>query len=87
MTARVRRRLADIAGGGGDVVAVPLQGSGTFAVEAALGTFVPRHGKLLILVNGAYGARMARIDSSCFAPFVAFSSISDASPSSLAASP
>ncbi len=60
MTARVRRRLAEIAGGG-DLVAVPLQGSGTFVVEAALGTFVPRAGKVLILVNGAYGARMARI--------------------------
>jgi 2-aminoethylphosphonate-pyruvate transaminase len=60
MTARVRRRLVEIAGGG-DLVAVPVQGSGTFAVEAALGTFVPRDGKVLILVNGAYGARMARI--------------------------
>jgi len=60
MTARVRRRLADIAGGG-DLVAVPLQGSGTFVVEAALGTFVPRDGKVLVLVNGAYGLRMARI--------------------------
>jgi 2-aminoethylphosphonate-pyruvate transaminase len=60
MTARVRRRLVEIAGGG-DLVAVPLQGSGTFVVEAALGTFVPPAGKVLILVNGAYGARMARI--------------------------
>jgi 2-aminoethylphosphonate-pyruvate transaminase len=60
MTARVRERLAEIAGGG-DVVAVLLQGSGTFVVEAAFGTFVPRAGKVLVLVNGAYGARMARI--------------------------
>lgn len=37
---------------------VPLQGSGTFSVEAALGTLVPRDGKLLVLVNGAYGRRM-----------------------------
>src|SRR6266536_2219904 len=36
MTARVRRRLVEIAGGG-ELVAVPLQGSGTFAVEAAHG--------------------------------------------------
>src|SRR5215472_7784942 len=40
MTARVRGRLAEIAGGQ-DVTAVLLQGSGTFVVEAALGTFVP----------------------------------------------
>ena len=61
---RMRERLVAIAGGAegdGDYVCVPLQGSGTFVVEAMLGTFVPRDGKLLILVNGAYGHRMARI--------------------------
>jgi len=47
--------------GGNDYVCVPVQGSGTFAVEAALGTLVPADGKALILVNGAYGARMAKI--------------------------
>ncbi len=58
---RLRERLVTIAGGDADHVCVPLQGSGTFVVEAMLGTFVPRDGKLLILVNGAYGQRMARI--------------------------
>src|SRR5262245_44569558 len=58
---RVRERLVEIAGGEGSHVCVPLQGSGTFAVEAMLGTFVPRQGKLLILVNGAYGKRMVRM--------------------------
>jgi 2-aminoethylphosphonate-pyruvate transaminase len=70
---RMRDRLVAIAGGGatgdatgetgGDAshVCVPLQGSGSFVVEAMLGTFLPRDGKLLILVNGAYGQRMARI--------------------------
>jgi len=38
-----------------------LQGSGTFVVEAALCTLIPKTGKALILVNGAYGKRMARI--------------------------
>ena len=47
--------------GAGAFVCVPLQGSGTFAVEAAIGTLVPRDGKLLVLVNGAYGERMARL--------------------------
>jgi 2-aminoethylphosphonate-pyruvate transaminase len=60
MTARVRRRLVEIAGGG-DLIAVPVQGSGTFAVEAALGTLVSRNGKVLVLINGSYGQRMARI--------------------------
>ena len=58
---RVRDRLVAIAGGQGTHVCVPLQGSGTFVVEAMLGTFVPRDGKVLILVNGAYGQRMAKI--------------------------
>jgi 2-aminoethylphosphonate-pyruvate transaminase len=57
----VREQLVALAGGVGSHVAVPLQGSGTFAVEAMLGTFVPRAGKLLILVNGAYGRRMAQM--------------------------
>ncbi len=58
---RMRARLVAIAGGEGTHVCVPLQGSGTFVVEAMLGNFVPRDGKLLILVNGAYGKRMAKI--------------------------
>jgi 2-aminoethylphosphonate-pyruvate transaminase len=57
----LRERLVAIAGGQGSHVCVPLQGSGTFTVEAMLGNFVPAEGKLLILVNGAYGTRMARI--------------------------
>ena len=57
----VRERLVALIGGEETHVAVPLQGSGTFAVEAMLGTFVPRDGKVLILVNGAYGKRMAKI--------------------------
>jgi len=58
---RVRDRLVALAGGAGTHVAVPLQGSGTFVVEAMLGSFVPRTGKLLILINGAYGRRMAEM--------------------------
>jgi 2-aminoethylphosphonate-pyruvate transaminase len=42
-------------------VTVPMQGSGTFAVEAMLTTFVPRSGKVLVLINGAYGHRAKRI--------------------------
>jgi 2-aminoethylphosphonate-pyruvate transaminase len=61
MTARVRERLTALAGGAGSHVCVPLQGSGTFVVEAGLGTLVPKDGKALVLVNGAYGARIAKI--------------------------
>lgn len=57
---RVLDGLAELAGGT-DIVAVPMQGSGTFAVEAMIGTFVPWDGKLLVLINGAYGHRAAKI--------------------------
>lgn len=58
ITAEVRRRLAAMAGSG-DLDCVPMQGSGTFAVEAMLGSFVPKDGKALVLMNGAYGRRIA----------------------------
>ena len=58
---RVRERLVEIIDGQGTHVCVPLQGSGTFVVEAMLSNFVPRSGKVLILVNGAYGTRMQSI--------------------------
>jgi 2-aminoethylphosphonate-pyruvate transaminase len=60
VTARVRKSLLRIVGADAHVC-VPLQGSGTFAVEAAVNTLVPRDGHLLVLVNGAYGKRMARL--------------------------
>src|SRR6266446_1833741 len=61
MNARVRRRLLEMVSGDGSHVNVPLQGSGTFVVEAMIGTLVPPDGKLLVLVNGAYGRRMVRM--------------------------
>ncbi len=61
LDARVRTRLVELAGAAETHVCVPIQGSGTFAVEAMLGTLVPRDGRLLVLVNGAYGERMVRI--------------------------
>ncbi len=61
MTARVRERIAALAHAAATHECVPLQGSGTFAVEATLGTLVPREGRTLVLVNGAYGRRMVEI--------------------------
>lgn len=61
LTASVCRDLAAIVGAGDTHVCVPLQGSGTFAVEAALGTLVPKHGKVLVPNNGAYCQRIVRI--------------------------
>lgn len=61
MTAEMRSRLLDMLGQGADEFdCVPMQGSGTFSVEAMLGTFIPRNGKVLVLANGAYGLRSAQ---------------------------
>src|SRR5256884_4847751 len=38
-----------------------MQGSGTFVVESVISSLVPRDGKLLVAINGAYGRRMAEI--------------------------
>jgi 2-aminoethylphosphonate-pyruvate transaminase len=60
MTAELRARLLAMLGKGQDAFdCVPMQGSGTFAVEAMLGSLVPRDGKVLVLANGAYGLRAA----------------------------
>lgn len=57
----IRRRLTNLASkNAGAFTTVLMQGSGSFGVEACLGTAVPRDGKLLILANGAYGLRMGR---------------------------
>ena len=61
MNRRVLDRLVELADGQSSHVAVPLQGSGTFAVEAMVATFLPDDGKALILINGAYGHRIATI--------------------------
>jgi 2-aminoethylphosphonate-pyruvate transaminase len=61
ITARIRERLLEIVHGTGTHECVPLQGSGTFAVEGAIGTLVPRGGHVLVPQNGAYCQRIARI--------------------------
>ncbi|MBU9479026.1 MULTISPECIES: 2-aminoethylphosphonate--pyruvate transaminase [Burkholderia] len=61
LTASVCADLVEIAHGGDEYVCVPMQGSGTFAVEAALGTLVPRDGVVLVPENGAYCTRILTI--------------------------
>lgn len=60
MTAQLRAGLLEIAGDtAGDYDCVPLQGSGSYCVEAMLGSLIPRDGHALVLANGAYGKRIA----------------------------
>lgn len=61
LTDEMRRRLLEVAQAAETHVAVPLQGSGTFIVEAAIGTLTRAAGKLLVLINGAYGQRILGI--------------------------
>ncbi|MBI3373282.1 MAG: 2-aminoethylphosphonate--pyruvate transaminase [Betaproteobacteria bacterium] len=61
ITTRIRDRLVKVMHGEGTHECVPLQGSGTFAVEAAIGTVVPKDGHVLVPVNGAYCQRIAKI--------------------------
>ena len=61
LTAELRRQLLAVVHGEGSHVVVPLQGSGTFSVEAAVATIVPRDGHVLVLDNGAYCKRMGKL--------------------------
>ena len=61
VTARVRTRLLDVVHGQDTHVVVPLQGSGTFSVEAAVATVTPRDAHLLVPDNGAYCKRAAKL--------------------------
>jgi 2-aminoethylphosphonate-pyruvate transaminase len=67
----IRQRLVRLATDADGYTSVLMQGSGTFAVEATLGTGVPRDGKVLIVDNGAYGQRMVRIAERLGIPCVA----------------
>lgn len=59
----IRQRLLRLAGQPDDraFTAVLMQGSGTFGIESVIGSVIPRDGKLLVIVNGAYGQRIVRI--------------------------
>src|SRR5580692_8395029 len=59
----IRERLLRIGGAppGGDYECVLMQGSGTFTIESVISSAIPRDGKLLVLINGAYGRRIENI--------------------------
>jgi peptide/nickel transport system ATP-binding protein len=67
-----RDYLLKICNGGGTHTTIPLVGSGTYATEAAIGTFVPRDGKLLIHTNGVYGDRVIDICEGIKIPYKSF---------------
>lgn len=60
--ARVRTRIVALAGGhDGEHACLPLPGSGHFALEAAVRSFVPQNGRILLPATGQYADRLARL--------------------------
>jgi 2-aminoethylphosphonate-pyruvate transaminase len=44
-----------------EYTAILMQGSGTFGIEAVISSVIPLDGKLLVLMNDAYGERILRM--------------------------
>jgi len=60
---KIRAELTGLASKSGKYTAALMQGSGTFSLEATIGSVLPPKGKLLVLANGAYGNRLAQISN------------------------
>ncbi len=62
LVVRVRQRLLTIAAAGSDEhIVLPLQGCGHFGMEAAIRSFLPPGGKLLVPATGSYAERIVRL--------------------------
>lgn len=60
----IRDKLVELGRGDpGQYTAILMQGSGTFGLEAVVSSTIPPDGKLLVIINGAYGKRLAKIAS------------------------
>ena len=57
----IRSKLVTLATKQAGYTSVLMQGSGTASVEATIGSVISNSGKLLVVDNGAYGARIAQI--------------------------
>ncbi len=81
MVRNIRRKLLEL-GGVADrgFEAILMQGSGTFAIESVLSSVVPPDGKVLAVINGAYGRRIAQIAQALRIPVTELSCPEDQSP-------
>lgn len=61
MTRDIRAYMLEICNGAKTHVCVPIQGSATYGIEAGLHTLVPLDGRVLVIENGFYGARLREI--------------------------
>ncbi len=57
----IRLSLLKLIDGEDNYQCVPMQGSGTFAVESMISSLTSKNAKILILINGAYGHRMKKM--------------------------
>lgn len=69
----LRAKLLFIADLGDEYTTILMQGSGSFAVESVITTTLGKSGKLLVLVNGEYGKRIAQIAHVAQIPHLAIS--------------
>ena len=69
---KIRETLIDLINGQNVFECVPMQGSGTFSVEAMIGSLTNKKSKILILINGAYGQRMKKICSYMSRNFITY---------------
>ena len=61
LNASIRDSLVRLIDGENKYQCVPMQGSGTFAVESMVSSLTSKDSKILILINGAYGQRMKKM--------------------------
>jgi 2-aminoethylphosphonate-pyruvate transaminase len=79
--AEIRQRLLQLADvSKGEYEAILMQGSGTFSLEAVVSSTIPPDGKLLVIVNGAYGRRTEAIAKTLKIPTVALNTPEDGKP-------
>jgi len=59
----IRNSLLSLAGvsKAGGYESILIQGSGTFGLESVISSIIPKKGKLLVVINGAYGERILKI--------------------------
>jgi 2-aminoethylphosphonate-pyruvate transaminase len=71
IVSNIRKRILQLANCDGRYECVIMQGSGTFAIEAALGSLCPdKRRKTLVIANGAYGDRASQILERIGRPFL-----------------
>lgn len=69
---KIKNDLPKVVNGGDTYTCVLFASSGTGGVEAAITSAIPESGKILVVDNGAYGARMAAIAETYKIPVVKY---------------